>query len=230
MRSRSTAFAAIVAALVLVGCGDGDGEPTETETPATAGTEAGAPSPVDLPDGVAAQVGDTEIPEEQVEERVAAIVDQEDSTATEQETAPETVDPEQREAAVTAQVIGDLIVGHVILIGAEDLGVAPSDEDITALREEIAAGAGGEEAFMEQATAAGYDEAAIERELRVLAAFQNVTDALIEEQGGDAASPAPEDQQAVQLWLIEQLEATNIAVDEQYGIWDPTTGQVLPVG
>lgn len=230
MRARSTTIVALLTALALVGCGSGDGEPSETETPTAPGAEAGAPSPVDLPDGVAAQVGDTEIPEEQVEKRVAAVVDQDTPAPTEGATGPDTVDPEQREAAVTAQVLGDLIVGHVILMGAEDLGVAPTDEDVAALREEIAAGAGGEEAFMEQAAAAGYDEDAIERELRVLAAFQNVTDTLIEEQGGDSASPAPEDQQAVQVWLIEQLEATSIAVDEQYGVWDPTTGQVLPLG
>lgn len=230
MRARSTAIVAILTSLALVGCGSGDGDPSETATPTAPGTEAGAPSPVDLPDGVAAEVGDTEIPEEQVEERVAAVVSQDDAAASEGATEPDTVDPEQREAAVTAQVLGDLIVGHVILMGAEDLGVAPTEEDVDALREEIAAGAGGEEAFMEQAEAAGYDEAAIERELQVLAAFQNVTDALTEEQDGDDASPAPQDQQAVQLWLIQQLEATDIAVDEQYGVWDPTTGQVLPLG
>lgn len=230
MRARSTPIVAVLTALALVGCGNGDADPTQTETPTAPGTEAAAPTPVDLPDGVAAKVGDTEIPEEQVEERVAAVVDQQDAAATEGATEPGGVDPEQREAAVTAQVIGDLIVGHVILMGAEDLGVAPSDEEVAALREEIAEGAGGEEAFMEQAAAAGYDEEAIERELRILAAFQNVTDTLVEEQGGDTESPAPADQQAVQLWLIEQLEATNIAVDEQYGVWDPATGQVLPLG
>lgn len=226
MRARTLSAAALLAVLALAGCGSDD-EPSATDTPTTADGEAAAPSPADLPDGVAAQVNDTEIPVEQVEERVSALVaQQEEQQQTETET--EGTNPEQREAAVTAQVLGDLIVGRVILDGAEELGVAPTDEDVTVLRDEIAEEAGGEEVFLEQAAAVGYDEDAIDRELRVLAAFQNLTDELVAEGGGDPASPAPEDQAVVQEWLVEQLEAANIAVDEQYGVWDPNLGQVVP--
>lgn len=232
MRARNLIATAAVAAIALAGCGGGD-EPTATESPTAGSTEAAAsPTPVDLPEGIAAKVDDSEIAVEQVEQRVDALVAQteEQQSASPSEGATEGVDPEQREAAITAQVLSDLVVGRVILDGADELGVAPTDEDVAELREQVAQGAGGEEAFLEQATAVGYDEAAIERELRILAAFQNITDALVEESGGDAASPAPEDQQAVQEWLVEQLEAASIVVDDQYGVWDPASGQVVPVG
>lgn len=229
MRARTPVVAVLLATLALAGCGGGEDEPSATSSP-TAGTEAAAaPSPVDLPEGVAAQVGDTEIAVETVEQRVQALTEQAEAQQTEGASPTEGVDPEQREAAITAQVIGDLIVGRVILDGAEELGVAPTEEDVAELRQQVEEGAGGPEAFLEQATAIGYDEAAIDRELRVLAAFENITDALLEQSGGDPASPAPEDQRVVQEWLLEQLEATEIAVDEQYGVWDPNTGQVVPV-
>lgn len=231
MRVKTTAAAITIAALALAGCGDGDettDEPTtgQTQTEGADGTEAAA-EPVDLPDGVAARVGDTEIEQEQVDQRIDAVLAQTQATATEG-TESDAVATEQREAAVTSQVLSDLIVGQVILQGAEELGVAPSDEDISELRDQVAEGAGGQEAFEQQASEAGYDADAIDRELRVLAAFQNVTEALVSEEGGDTASPAPEDQAAVQAWLIEQLEATNIEVDEEYGVWDPASGQVVP--
>lgn len=219
-----------LAAAVLAGCGSGDADPNATASPTAGGAEAAAPSPVDLPEGVAATVGDTEIPADQVEQRVAALAAQTAATETAPATPTEGVAPEQREAALTAQVLGDLIVGHVILDGAEELGVAPTDDDVAELRQQVVEGAGGEEAFMEQAAQIGYDEATIDRELRVLAAFQNLTEALVEEDGGDGSATPPADEQAVQQWLLEELEATDIAVDEAYGVWDPASGQVLPVG
>lgn len=230
MRARTTSAAFVIAALALTGCGGGD-DPSAGESPTAAATQDASPTPVDLPEGVAARVDDTEIPVEQVEQRVTALVTETEEQQSEQATegATEGVDPEQREAALTAQVLGDLIVGRVILDGAEELGVAPTDEDVAALREEVATGAGGEEAFLQQAEAIGYDEAAIDRELRVLAAFENITTELVDQQGGDAASPAPGDEQVVREWLLEQLEAADIAVDERYGVWDPATGQVVPL-
>lgn len=231
MRARTASVAVLVLALTLTGCGGDGADPSTDGSPTATSTDA-ASSPVDLPDGVAARVDDTDIPVEEVEQRVAALVteteDRQSGPATED--ATEGVDPEQREAALTAQVLGDLIVGHVILDGAEELGVAPTDEDVAAIREEVASSAGGEEAFMEQATEIGYDEAAIERELTILAAFQNITEALIDERGGDSGSPAPEDEQAIRQWLLDELAVADIAVDEQYGVWDAETGQVLPAG
>lgn len=224
LRVRTTTAAIAVAAIALAGCGGGDEANEEPTTVQTEGADAegAAAEPVDLPDGVAAQVGEVDIEEGQLNKRLDAVL------AQEQPTEQEGVTPEQREAAVASQVLSDLIVGQVILQGAEELGVAPTDEDISTLRDQVAEGAGGQEAFEQQASEAGYDQEAIERELRVLAAFQNVTEELLTEQGGDAATPGPEDQAAVQEWLVERLEATDITVDEQYGVWDPATGQILP--
>lgn len=223
MRLRTTFTAVALSALAAAGCSAADDPGSDdspaTESAATEPTTTEAPSPVALPDGVAAQVGGTEIGVGEVERLVEARLEQvpppEDDTVTE----------EQLQAGVTSEVLSDLIVGQVILQGAEELGVAPTDEDVEALRQEVAEGAGGEEAFQQQAEEAGYDEDAVERELRVLAAFQNVSEEL---STGDAATPSPEDQQAVQQWLVAQVTATDIAVDETYGVWDPANGQVVP--
>ena len=252
MRTRLAAIPLLAGALLLGACGDsGDASddaattPTPTSTSTSTATEDGtaAAEPTqadlvseDLPDGVAARVGDTEISVETLEERLAVIRD-----------IPEVAEqlegdaPADYEAQLQSQALGQLVLQQVVLQGAAEEDVQIDDEQVEARRSELASEAGGEEAFAEQLAGAGVPEGQVGQELRASIAFEVVTEKLLADAGGDAqASETPteggtaagaQSQQAQQLqqnWLVELVSNTEVVVDEEYGAWNPTSGQVVP--
>lgn len=216
----------LLAALVLAACSDGS-----ATGDTTAGGGNASPTPEEategaLADGLAARVNGTEIPSEEVDARVEA------ATASEEVAAQlEGSGGEQMLAEFRAQTLSVLVQTRIVLDGAEELGAAPTTEDVEAARADLVEQVGGEEAFEEAVGQAGMSTEALDEQLRGIAAIDAVGAALVE-QGAtedlpDSAQGDPQ-QVAVQQWLGEQIAAADVVVDPAYGQWDPTTGQVLP--
>ena len=249
MRTRLAAIPLLAGALLLGACGDsGDSSsddaattPSSTATATEGGTAAAEPTQAelvseDLPEGVAARVGDAEIAVETLEERLAVIREiPEVAQQLEGEAA------QDYEAQLQSQALGQLVLQEVVLQGAAQEDVQIDDEQVEARRSELAADAGGEDAFAEQLAGAGVPEAQVGQELRASIAFEVVTEKLLADAGVDpqatetptegATSPAAQPQQAQQLqqnWLVELVSSTDVVVDEAYGAWNPTSGQVVP--
>lgn len=256
--------------LVLGACGDTDdtglgdtSPPIATDGAATEGaataspTEASSPSGLasaDLPDGVAARVGDVEIRTEDVDERVALV--REIPEVQEQLQGDNAA---QVETQIESEVLGRLVLQRVVLQGAAEEGIEVDDEQVEQDRSQLVEEAGGEEGFAEQLAQAGVPETQLTEELRASIAFELVTDQLLADTdtdadadtGTDAPATATEDAtgtepgadleaptagatagdqaaRAQQEWLVEVVADTDVVVDEQYGAWDPSTGQVVP--
>lgn len=106
--------------------------------------------------------------------------------------------------------------------------------------------AGGEEAFAEQLAQAGVPEGQVAEQLRASIAFELVAEKLLADSDGpatateddgdgsgtEAPSPttAPGDptERVKKNWLVEVVNDADVVVDEQYGVWSPATGQVVP--
>jgi hypothetical protein len=234
-------------ALLLAACGDngdngeddeatGDPDaaeqfPDEQELPED---EAGAA----LPDDIAATVNGEEIPADEIDQRVEAVTG---DPAVEEQMGGE--GGEELEATARAQLLGQAILTIVALDAADELDNPVTDEDIADARAEITDQVGGEEAFDDAAAQAGLSEDQIDDDLRSLAALRNIQEVLEEEEGieddegdeeDDAAAGDPQTmdpgEQLVQEFLSERLSQADIAVNPDYGQWDPQTGQVQPPG
>lgn len=222
MSSRALPVLAVAAALVLAACGGGsDPEPAATDTAA-----AGETGAVDLPDGVAAEVGETEIPTDRVDERVDTALENPQVAAQ----LPE--DPEQARTLIGANVLGQMIVTEAVLQAAEAEGIEVSDEEIAEKRGELEEQAGGADALQQQIDAVGFSEEEVDRELRSLAVLDQVREREAPDAGPDASPTAPGQpnpgDMAVQQWLQEQLSGMRIVVDRDFGRWDAQRLQVVP--
>jgi hypothetical protein len=245
----------LAGALVLGACGQSDDTSTDaaaTDTPSATATEGGtaAPSPgasqpepvsEDLPDGVAATVGDTEVATEALDERLALI---REIPQVKEQLQGDGAD--QVEARLQSQALGQLVLQEVVLQGAAQEDVEVSQEQVDQRRSELAEEAGGEEALAEQLTSAGVPEGQVDKELRASLAFEQVSEKLLEDAGVDpeataaptpdpsstaSPSPNPDAQKAQQIqqeWLLELVSSADVVVDEAYGAWDASTGQVVP--
>lgn len=218
--SRALPALALAAALLLAACGSGS-EPSTS--PSASADEALS---ADLPDGVAAQVGDTEISTDRVSERVDKALENPQLAAQ----LPE--DEEQARSLVQASVVGQMVVTEAVLQAAEQEGIEVTDEEVAAKRQELEKQAGGADVLQQQIESIGFSEEELDQELRSLA----ILDEVAERQAPDAApsasptapgQPDPADQ-AVQTWLRDHLSAMKIVVDSEFGRWDAQRLQVVP--
>jgi hypothetical protein len=220
----------VVLTLVLAACNNGD-DADEADAPDEPGVETDAPA-ADLDDDIAAEVNGEVVPREAVEERIDDALEADDELATQTEGE----EGEQLLEMFQAQTLTVLVQTRIILQGAADMGIEPTEEDIAAAREELVADFGGEEELDDALAQAGMTEAALEDQLEGLAALNAVGDELVER--GEVPE-VPEDAEgmdeldptdlALQQWLGEQVAAAEVVVHPDYGRWDPQSGQVLPV-
>ena len=252
MRTRLPLALLLSGALLLSACGGGD-EATDTDTDAAASTADTAsetatdaapsenPSQAelvseDLPDGVAATVGDSEIPVEALQQRLSVI---REIPQVQQQLEGESSD--QVEAQLQTQALGQLVLQEIVLQGAAGEDVDVSDQQVSDRQDELVQQAGSEDAFADQLASAGVPEEQLSQELRASIAFELVTEKLLadadvapseSETSSEDASAAPSadpTQQVQQDWLFGLIESTDVVVDEAYGAWNPSTGQVVPV-
>lgn len=191
----------------------------------------------ELDDDVAAVVNDEEIPASIVEEQVEIF-----STNPELAEALAGEDAEVTRAVMHGQILTTLIVRTVALQAADDLGVPVTDEDVEEARAEVEAEAGGAEGLQEELAQGGMSERQLDVELRGIAALRNIQEALAEEEDAaddagaedgaedpeapdDAADPA---ELRAQQHVRERLLAADVVVNDDYGTWDPQSGQVTP--
>lgn len=240
MRTHLVLAPVLAGALLLAACGDADDAAPSDATAdpsSTAAAEDGAAQDVpvseDLPDGVAATVGDTEVAVDDLEARLALVRE-----------IPEVAqqldgdDTGQLEAQLISQALGQLVLQRVVLQGAAAEDVEVGDDEVDDRRSQLTEDAGGPEAFAEQLVSSGVPEDQVTQELRASIAFELVTEQLLADAGveataspteGSSAPPSPDPRTQVQQeWLLELLTRTPVVVDEAYGAWDPNSGQVVP--
>ncbi len=240
--------------LGLSACGGG-GEAADTATPQATAALSEAPSdsaesptapdaaPVDLPDGVAARIDGEDVAAEETNARAQALLD----AAASSETPPQG-DPETLLSQARAQVLSMTIQSRILVATAEDEGVPVTDEDVAGAREELAAGVGGEEELAAASGANGISEEALDEQLRGQAALTNLLAALAPSEAPASDAPASEPPtsdgseppgadlsdepglEAVQTLIAERLASTEVVVDQEYGTWAPSQGQVIPPG
>lgn len=231
--------AAAALALVLGACSDGqapeeagdeageaageaDEAAGELETPA----EGDFPEPQELDDpDLAATVGGTEIPVETVEQRFEQLSG---SPAVTQQ-----LEQEDGEKRLRAQLLTHEILTIVLVEGAEEEGIEITEADEAETREQIVEEFGGEEELQTFLEESGQSMADLDAQLRGQTALRLLTEQLAPE----AADAGPDDQQAqmqgqmaVQQWLQERLTSVEIAVNPDFGTWNPQMGQILPPG
>jgi hypothetical protein len=167
--------------------------------------------------------------EDRIEEAVAA--DEELATQLEGEEGEQLLD------MFRAQTLTVLIQTRIILDGAADMGVEPTEEDIAEARQELVDELGGDQELEEAMAQAGLSEEALADQLQGVAALNVVGDRLVEEGEVEEPPEAPEGAEeldpadlAVQQWLAERMAGAEVAVHPEYGQWDPQSGQVMPAG
>lgn len=234
---RTATLAALLAALALVAaaCGNGNGEGEDTTEPSDNG-EATAPEDdrsAELDDDVAAVVNGEEILADDVDGQVDAFA--ENPQIAEQ---LEGEDGDQTRDLLRSQVLTTAIVTLVAIEGAEELDRPVTDEDVAAARDELQEETGGAEAFEAALEQEGLSEEQLAVQLRGLAALRNIQGALdeeadeSEEESEEAeveGAPSPSEQRA-QQFVTERLAAADVVVNDDYGMWDPQTGNVSPPG
>lgn len=213
-------------AVALGACGDGAEQDAAEPDPETGSIG----EPQDLDDGVAAAVNGSEIGSAAVEERFDAV-----SEVPEMAEQLEGEQGEQVAGMLRAQILQNLIVQEIVADGAEDLGVEPSAEDVAAVEDQaIAEFDGDREAYERALEAEGITPEQRDKEFRFAARVAAIRDVVaadaeeLEDEAGDTGL-APEDL-ALQEWFGERLAASDVAVDQEYGLWDPQSGQVVPGG
>ncbi len=149
------------------------------------------------------------------------------------------------EAQIERQVLGQLILQRVVLQAAAAEGLEVGDDRVEQDRAQMAEEAGGEEAFAEQLAQAGVPEGQVAEQLRASIAFELVAEKLLADadapatatEGDDGTgteestpttSPGDPTERAKKDWLVEVVNDADVVVDEQYGVWSPATGQVVP--
>ncbi len=235
MPTRILALLAVLV-LALAACADDDATeaPDETLDDAAELDLEGEPAPdVDLDDDTAATVNGTEIAASTVDDRVDSAIEADEELATHLEGE----EGEQLLDMFRAQTLTVLVQTQIIFDGAEELGVEPSEEDVEEAREELVAELGGEDEFAEAIEASGMSQAALDDQLRGIAALHAIGERLLAEGAADELPEQPEgapEQQpedlVVQQWLGERVAQADVVVHPSYGQWDPQSGQVMPAG
>lgn len=227
----------LVAVLGLAACSSepaGDGaSPTTTASPGAAetGTEGGTAAPegetfsADLADGVAATVGDTEIPTDDLEARLELTLESD-----QMQQQLEQGDPEQVRQNLQGQILQQMVLQKLIVQAAADEGVEVTEEDVAEERANLAEQFGGEEALEEQLQAVGLPQDQLEGEIRASVAIQQVTEGLMAdtEPSDDPTAQQQAEAQAQQQWLLGKVSEIEVVVDEEYGAWDPAQVAVVP--
>jgi hypothetical protein len=222
-----------VALLAAAACSPGtDDTAAERDPDISAATE--------LDDDVAARVGGSDIPAEAVEARFDAV-----------KSGPAAAELDQDgggDAELRAFVLSQLIVVEVIDAAAGERGITVDDDDVAALRGELAERAGGAAELEAALEASGFTPDMLDDELRATVILDRVGEELVGE-GDDepvqpglspdatapGAGPAGEEVaaarvEAAERWLAEQLAVASPLVHPRYGTWDPDHAQVSPPG
>jgi hypothetical protein len=242
-----TPFAALaVATLALAACGDDDttapiDDPGVTDelpgddAPDIDDPPAGDPLPapdddvpeIDLPDGVAASVGATEIAVATVE----GIFD-EVSTAPAFEMQIDGDDTGAGASMLRAQVLSQLVVQEIIEdAAADDFGIEVSDADLDASLARVEAETepqGGLDAALE---GSGLNrETFLLLELPLIALLDQLEAEFGDLQPDPEAAPGevPEGQAELQEWGADAFATADVSISPDYGVWDPVSGQVQP--
>lgn len=229
----------LVAVLGLAACSSsepaGDGaSPTTTASPgagAETGTEGGTAAPegetfsADLADGVAATVGDTEIPTEDLEARLELTLESD-----QMKQQLEQGDPEQVRQNLQGQILQQMVLQKLIVQAAAAEGVEVTQEDIAKERASLAEQFGGEDALQEQLQSVGLPKDQLEGEIRASVAIQQVTEGLMAdtEPSDNPTAQQQAEAQAQQQWLLGKVSEIEVVVDEEYGAWDPAQVAVVP--
>lgn len=234
--SMRSALVALVAILALTACQADESDESDEQTDDGAADldlqEAPEPDdPVDLDEGLAAVVEGTEITRDRVESRFEAI------SAVPQ--VSEQLEGEEGEAAAglyRARVLQNLIIGQVVADGAREMGVEPSPDDVVAAEQEaVEQFDGGREEWEQMLEEQGITDEQRQEEFLFVARINAIRDRVAEDldeselEMGEELDLAPEDL-ALQQWLGEQLAETEVQVDQEYGLWNPDTGEVVPAG
>lgn len=210
--------AAVALALLVAACNDEDAEPQAAPTPPA--------DAVELPEGVAATVDGVEIPVERVEERLA-MAEQSEALQAHLE-----LEPEAMEEMLAARLLSGLIMREVVVDGATEMGIDPTEEDIAEARAQLEEAVGGPEELAEQMAVTGVGEEAVAEELEALTLLHLVGEQLTDEATEGEELTDDERQREIQrrtsIWLAQRLADAEVEVDAAYGRWEPTAGQVLP--
>jgi hypothetical protein len=245
MRARLLAGLVLTLALALAACegdGEGDDQSGGEEQPGEDGEveefdegdleDAFAPpEPVDLDEGTAALVDGTSIDDESVERRVTTVLDHPEMVAQLEEADSEEVAAAEQQ--IRTEILSYLITQQVIRDGAADLGVDPGDDEVQEVEREVTEEVGGEEALDGLFAQQGVGPEDRDDELRFIALLEGLQDAIVEEEGEADTEETPEGadpgEVALQNWYVERMQATDVQVDQDYGVWVAETGQIMPV-
>ena len=250
MNLRTPLAALAAATLALAACGDGDDAADDTADDTTDDTTTVADDPAatdespgedapdvdappaggdDVPDGVAASVGPTEITVDTVEGLYEEI-------STSPVFAAQLEDDETGAVATTlrAQLLSQLVVQEIVERGAaDDFGIEVTDADLDASLARVEAeteAQGGLDAALEMSGLTR--EAFVRLELPLMALLDQLEAEFGDLQPDPGADPGemPAGQAELQEWGVDKFAAADVAVSPDYGTWDPVAGQVLPVG
>lgn len=237
MRTRKLALALLAATAFVAGCGDDDPDDAQADQETTDSTVAdgGSDEATSLDDDIAALVDGEEISAAGIDGHVESFVANPEFAE-----QLEGAGAEAARAQLAAQILSSAIQSSVLVSGAEDVGAAVADEDLAEARAQVEAQAGGPEGLQAAMEQQGLTEELLEIELRGVAAVQNITEALDEEAGDDAAGTPTDEtdpdteltpsEQRVQEFLLELVDSTDVEVHPDFGRWDDQTGQVIPPG
>lgn len=224
--------------LVLAACGDNGAEPQADDEDAEAQGEedaaeegpAAEPEPVELEDGVAGTVEDDEISDGEVAE------------ATEELAGNPQIEAQIEQGQLTEELLPTValeqaIQTQVLERGADDLGVEVGEAELEAAEEELVEDMGGPDEFDDQLDEAGLNEEDLEETLRLEALINGVQEQLDVDEAaaedeeapmGPDGQPVDPAEAAFQEWFYEQMVGTDIAVDEEYGVWVAEQGTIMP--
>lgn len=224
-------------ALALAACSSGDDAAAPDTGPTTPGsTEGAAAAPTelvsdDLPDGVAARVGEVDISADDLEARFSLAVEIPEISQQLEQGDPATV-----EGRLRAQLLSEMVLQEVVLQGAAAEGIEVTDDQVASQRDSLVEQAGGEEAFAEQLRQAAVPEEQLNEQLRAGLAIEQATEQRLggETTEPEAATPPAQGQtpdpatQARQEFLLGAIDALQVVVDRDFGAWDPNAVQVVP--
>ncbi|UFU07894.1 SurA N-terminal domain-containing protein [Ruania halotolerans] len=200
----------VAAVVALAGCtsgSDGEGDPAETEPSASATDDTPAPEGEggpefpeadtdDLPDVVAVVNGE----EIGRDEFLSSYEGQLQQAAMSQQTTGEEVDQD----ALKQQVVELLVNNRLLTQAASDAGIEPTDEDIQATLEDVAAQNGLGSA--DEVIAALEEQGVTEEQVRADAASQYQVSTFIESEA-DVEEPSEDELREQYDALVEQAEA-----------------------
>lgn len=231
MRSRLHILVlALVLGLIAAACGgDDQGQEQEQDQASSDDQQTDQPGlqePVDLPDGVAAIVDGEELTDETVDRRVEGRLD---ALAESDVEGAQDVDPEEAREPLAAQVLTFMISHRVIVDAGQEMGIEITEEDLEEARQTAIDETGSEEQLQAAVDQQGITEQEFDELLELQATIQQVREELGAEEPSAPQTPGATPQpDPLEEWLVEQFNEAEVEVDEQYGRWDPSTGQVVP--